>query len=887
MKYRIGILIVCSIVITILSTAPLYRTALGEIEDLYITENGEIFYLQEKKDGSKSLFHLREDGTILSNTLLSEEEDGLSLEGRQLVADDSGNCYVWLRQYQDRETTADYIQIYDAKGKEGDRLFYQGDGRNIQSLQRYQNEIIVFLQPQKGEEQLEILRYHFKTGKEETLCYPLGEQKEDYFEECVYAGEQAVFLLTDEGNLFHMTEKEPIPVPLPKDNNGIEVIPYLLSAAEGVIYFTDGRNFDYYAMQADAKNFQLLCQKEGVLYKTTAFSDVRGVRIQGNYLTAYYSKEDSQAHSFILKASSHKEGQILQWRQIEKNDFIKFVLIRFFLAVLGCTPVYVLCWWLWDRKSLMVKLVLLIFPLMAALSLFLSYLFKNSYSSTVQQEIYDQLYMAVYAAKNNLDIQDFKTVSLPLKKESQDYKNQDYIRFIIEFLNQRKEKEVYLTFYLIQEETAYVFLDLNVNSSYGTHLRSGILEELTEPKGDYVPWFLTKDEINHTELFDPNNNSEWIYYAQTIRDDTGVCGYIEAGMNKMDLINKVDEQCDLLSVLVILAVLGVMLVILFGIGGLLYNLRILKQGVIKIASGDWGTVVDIVSRDEMQEIGNSFNRMSDQIVRHLDSIEKIQKTYERFTPKQILNLLEVDNVLEAVPGKHIVKPLFFLSVNLKDPMLQVEFSYLNEWIHKVTSQISRYGGVVESFQEDKIQAVFPTKQADTVLEAAVSIMEEMKPQSNVCITIQGGEMTFGVVGDQTRTSTMLIAQAVSQNDKLVQFAQKNRIPVLVTEDILEKITAAEEFFLRGLGKLQMGNEGVAVYELCNGYPNQLYELRKKTSPRLGDGIKKYQAGQLQQARRDFIDVIRIDHTDETAKMYLFLCERYEKEKPTNFQGWID
>ena len=75
--------------------------------------------------------------------------------------------------------------------------------------------------------------------------------------------------------------------------------------------------------------------------------------------------------------------------------------------------------------------------------------------------------------------------------------------------------------------------------------------------------------------------------------------------------------------------------------------------------------------------------------------------------------------------------------------------------------------------------------------------------------------------------------------------------------------------------------------MCNVYSQKLYHIRRQTRSWLEEGIQKYQIGLFKQARRKFIDVIRIDHTDEIAKMYLFLCEQYDKERPEDFKGWIE
>ena len=69
-------------------------------------------------------------------------------------------------------------------------------------------------------------------------------------------------MVTYEGELLHITSENTLTITLPEDENGEKVIPYVLSTADGVIYLTDGRNFNYYSMFPETENFQLLYKKD-------------------------------------------------------------------------------------------------------------------------------------------------------------------------------------------------------------------------------------------------------------------------------------------------------------------------------------------------------------------------------------------------------------------------------------------------------------------------------------------------------------------------------------------------------------------------------------------------------------------------------------------------
>ena len=53
------------------------------------------------------------------------------------------------------------------------------------------------------------------------------------------------------------------------------------------------------------------------------------------------------------------------------------------------------------------------------------------------------------------------------------------------------------------------------------------------------------------------------------------------------------------------------------------------------------------------------------------------------------------------------------------------------------------------------------------------------------------------------------------------------------------------------------------------------------------GVDLFIAGNVTEARKKFIDVIRIDANDEVAKMYLFLCDEYRNGTDKHWKGILN
>ena len=80
---------------------------------------------------------------------------------------------------------------------------------------------------------------------------------------------------------------------------------------------------------------------------------------------------------------------------------------------------------------------------------------------------------------------------------------------------------------------------------------------------------------------------------------------------------------------------------------------------------------------------------------------------------------------------------------------------------------------------------------------------------------------------------------------------------------------------------------IDLYDLVDAY--SFYDKTNKllTKERFEKGVELFILGNFAEARKQFIDVIRIDSNDEVAKKYLFLCDEYRNKTVEHWKGILN
>ena len=314
---------------------------------------------------------------------------------------------------------------------------------------------------------------------------------------------------------------------------------------------------------------------------------------------------------------------------------------------------------------------------------------------------------------------------------------------------------------------------------------------------------------------------------------------------------------------------------------------ILEKGAQLVAQGDFGTRINVKSRDEMGDLGYAFNTMLDKIDDYATNLQSLNQAFERFVPREFLFHMGQENIQDVRLGDQNERNMTVVFADIRsftalsETMTPKEnFEFLNRYLGHVTPSIRSNHGFIDKFIGDAIMALFPRKPEDAI-EGSIQMLTHLqsfnvqrKKQNiapiNIGIGIHGGRLMLGTIGEENRMEGTVIADAVNLTSRLEGLTKQFGVNIIISEETLQKAKKSKNtFFSRFLGLVRVKGKKAAlkVFEVYNADSEEQIELKKKTQKTFETGILYFQNGKYQTAFKHFSDVLRKNPLDKPAKLY--------------------
>ncbi|MCX7918523.1 MAG: HAMP domain-containing protein [bacterium] len=223
----------------------------------------------------------------------------------------------------------------------------------------------------------------------------------------------------------------------------------------------------------------------------------------------------------------------------------------------------------------------------------------------------------------------------------------------------------------------------------------------------------------------------------------------------------------------------------------------LIRGTQEVGAGNLEYQVDIRQKDEMGELGRSFNQM----VRLLKDRQRVRDTFSKYVSERVAE--KILSHPEGVPLKGERRPITILYADIRGFTALAEkgnpeevVAMLNECFTHLIDIIFKYEGTLDKFIGDCIMALFgaPIPAEDSLeraILAALAMQEQMDlfnqsrrglglPEIKIGIGINYGEAIVGNVGSQRRLEYTAVGDNVNIAFRLQEIADGGQI--LVTEE---------------------------------------------------------------------------------------------------------
>jgi class 3 adenylate cyclase len=286
--------------------------------------------------------------------------------------------------------------------------------------------------------------------------------------------------------------------------------------------------------------------------------------------------------------------------------------------------------------------------------------------------------------------------------------------------------------------------------------------------------------------------------------------------------------------------------------------------------------------DQTDKLKEAFSALS-------ESEAKLAETNElmhRFVPSEFLTYLEKSSIQEVGLGdcRKMYMTVLFSDIRsftrLSERMTPEEnFSFINDYLSIMVPIIRDYDGFVDKFVGDAIMALFPGGPSDAV-RAAVTMREGLKTfnalrtsrgdeEIDIGIGINSGELMIGTVGDKYRMEGTVISDAVNLASRMENLTKTYNLGILMSGESFQDLYNPTEINSRFIGQSRVKGKTmpIAVFEIFDGDPDEVIELKRRTQADFERGVVSLYSGRFSEAQGHFETVLNQNKRDGAAEYY--------------------
>jgi class 3 adenylate cyclase/HAMP domain-containing protein len=335
----------------------------------------------------------------------------------------------------------------------------------------------------------------------------------------------------------------------------------------------------------------------------------------------------------------------------------------------------------------------------------------------------------------------------------------------------------------------------------------------------------------------------------------------------------------------------------------------LLDGVKKVNTGDLEVNVQVKVEDEIGFISKSFNNMvrsiksaKQEIESALDYQVKLTDSYSCFVPKEFLEFLGKESIIDIRLGDHVQKEMTILFSDIRSftelserMRPQENFNFINSCLNRIGPIVRQNQGFIDKYIGDAIMALFPRNSEDAVkaaiaMQTAVGIYNQHRMNYRydpirIGIGINTGLMMLGTIGEEKRMEGTVISDAVNLASRVENLTKVYGSFIIVTDKTLENIQNPDDFNYRYLDRVQVKGKQkwVDIFEILDSESRKQQEMKLETRQLFEQGISLYQSKEFNKALDCFASVLDTNEADEAAKLYVKRCRYFERHGTP--EGW--
>ncbi len=903
MKWRIILPVILALAFFGVTALNETEVEVSEVTDIALNTEGEVFILERtqveplmgfiNRPIEWRVMKVNQTGQIMSEYVFDKDENGRFQSHSRLLAAKNGGLYIHSAEYNAStyfltKEKIDYLASDFVTWSTVLEFDYVKSGEiaeyeKVLSMNELEGQLYVYKSSDDAHEKALIYTYD-PVSNISAEVYEIILQDDRKIDEVVMTGKDAYLFRTMTGEVYTTR----------KDETPTKVFPIGTKALPSNIKFNESLGAYYYdamrnqIIQINTKDLSIDVNTKLNVMSKELIGDANwsGITMNSNGDIAGYTLRSEQAGIQVVLLKDNQPILINtflhDWNAVRSSALI--------YGVYGLLTgiVLVLLWMLYrritaKRKPVLYKFSIVFVPLMLLMSFVLWSQTDALFGQMAEDDLYAELHHLATLKATQINVEHLMSIDSPLDHGGAEYiALEDDIYIDLSHFNTLKssayERWVYGVLYRYMDDRLYVAVsDIKTMSP-------------ADSLYDYEAYKLYEEvlEEKHVVVGEESDiQGEWLVALAPILDPSGeVIGILEIGTGKQTYAQYLRAQNRKILLLNLGSVLIILMVLTIFITRLLKPLQILTDSVSKVAQGEWGTVIAVTSNDEIGVLTKLFNQMSVSIEEHIDNMQRLNEKYFKFVPQKFFDLLGKESILEVELGDQIQQSMAIVYMNLRDffktsaEMTPEEsLQYINEAYRVFGKSISTGHGTIGAFRDSGQVGLFES--IDEALVSAISATEQIRKENAVLqtemnsgICVHEGSILIGVVGEENRMSTSVMSDQVNHAVTLEAFANSCELNVILSQPAYDQLKNPDSYEMRFLGHVQLKGlvDPVGIYDVFEADELKIRQLKQVSKTYFEQGVAYFEAGNINEARKSFIRVLRTNRYDHAAHMYLMKCE---------------
>ena len=297
--------------------------------------------------------------------------------------------------------------------------------------------------------------------------------------------------------------------------------------------------------------------------------------------------------------------------------------------------------------------------------------------------------------------------------------------------------------------------------------------------------------------------------------------------------------------------------------------------------------------EKNEELRAYSEGLEERVKQRTAELASLNNIYERFVPREFIDLLQKNSILEINLGDQVSRKMTVMFADIRGWTTLLEkmtpeeaFSFINAYLRRVNPVIKDCNGFIDQFYGDGVMALFPGTPDDAV-RAAVRMQEAVAEYNRqrekagfgpigIGVGLHLADLMLGVIGSEDRMQGAVVADAVNLAARIEGLNKTYGSYVSLSDETLSAMKESDQYRYRFIDKVRVkGREdAVTVYEVFEGDPAGLAELKEQTKPAFESGIQLYYSKKFSEASVHFNQVLEKNPADLAARIYLKRCANY-------------